>query len=89
MDDENKDEAVDHLGTLETEFKSHFPEISQDAFTLYCGKYQERRNCKTVIVEKNSINGSHACPSVSVRSFTLIFRTSTERAFIYIPLDFW
>ena len=34
MDDEIKDEVADHLGTLETEFKSYFPELSHDAFTL-------------------------------------------------------
>ena len=33
-DDEIKDEVADHLGTLQTEFKSYFPELSQDAFTL-------------------------------------------------------
>ena len=34
MDDEIKDEMADHLGTLQTEFKSYFPELSHDAFTL-------------------------------------------------------
>ena len=29
-----KDEVADHLGTLQTEFKSYFPELSHDAFTL-------------------------------------------------------
>ena len=33
-DDEIKDEVADHLGTLQTEFKSYFPELSQDAFAL-------------------------------------------------------
>jgi len=34
VDDEIRDEVADHLGTLQTEFKSYFPEISRDAFTL-------------------------------------------------------
>ena len=34
VDDEIKDEVADHLGTLRTEFKSYFPELSTDAFTL-------------------------------------------------------
>ena len=33
-DDEIKDEVADHLGTLQTEIKSYFPELSHDAFTL-------------------------------------------------------
>ena len=34
VDDEIRDEVADHLGTLQTEFKSYFPELSRDAFTL-------------------------------------------------------
>ena len=34
VDDEIKDKVVEHLGTLQTEFKSYFPELSPDAFTL-------------------------------------------------------
>ena len=34
VDDEIRDEVADHLGTLQTEFKSNFPELSRDAFTL-------------------------------------------------------
>ena len=34
VDDEIKDEVVDHLGTLQTELKSYFSELSRDAFTL-------------------------------------------------------
>ena len=33
-DDEIKDKVADHLGTLQTEFKSYFLELSHDAFTL-------------------------------------------------------
>ena len=33
-DDEIKDEVADRLGTLQTEFKSYFPELSHDAFAL-------------------------------------------------------
>ena len=33
-DDVIKDEVADNLGTLQTEFKSCFPELSPDAFTL-------------------------------------------------------
>ena len=31
VDDEIKDEVLDHIGTLQTEFKSYFPELSPDA----------------------------------------------------------
>ena len=34
VNNEIKDEVADHLGTLQTEFKSYFPELSPDAFTL-------------------------------------------------------
>ena len=34
VDDDIKDEVGNHLGTLQTEFKSYFPELSPDAFTL-------------------------------------------------------
>ena len=34
VDNEIKDEVADNLGTLQTEFKSYFPELSPDAFTL-------------------------------------------------------
>ena len=63
--------------------------LEQILLEQHCRKYQERRNCKTVVVEKKLLEGLHACPSVVVCSFALIFRTLTERAFIYKPLNFW
>ena len=34
VDNEIRDEVADHLGALQTEFKSYFPELSRDAFTF-------------------------------------------------------
>ena len=34
--------------------------------TLYCREYQERRNCKTVIVEKKQLESLDACSFVFV-----------------------